>query len=278
MIYKELKQHGRDDFPFELYTVSDKHPKYEMVSHFHPTVELTRVKKGKLLLTLDGRKYTLQAGDMAIANSEVVHGATPMDCEYECIVFDLSFLKNGNTECDEFIDALLSHEAFINEKPENEIIKTKLSLIFETIREKNKGMYFKVIGLFGEFLGEVLDSGEYSSHIESNGNADGKKNVKLRTVLKYIRENFYENITLDDMASVSGLSRKYFCKFFKDMTGTTPVSYLMAYRVERAARKLLGSDLSVTQIALDCGFSDTSYFIKIFKSYRGVSPREYRKM
>jgi AraC-like DNA-binding protein len=60
------------------------------------------------------------------------------------------------------------------------------------------------------------------------------------------------------------------------MTGTTPINYLLTYRIERAARKLLGSDLSVTQIAYDCGFNDLSYFIKTFKTFKKVSPKDYR--
>jgi AraC-like DNA-binding protein len=51
----------------------------------------------------------------------------------------------------------------------------------------------------------------------------------------------------------------------------------MNYRIERAARKLDGSDASITQIAFDCGFNDLSYFIKTFKEIKGVSPSKYRK-
>ncbi len=278
MIYNELKQHGKDDFPFELYMVDERHPRYEMAFHFHKTLELIRVLKGGLLLTLDGKKYELSTGDIAVINSEVVHGATPQSSVYECIGFDLEFLKNGNGECDEFIDSLLSHGTFINELLKDAKTKETVNTLFDEIRKKGRGMPFKVIGLFGELLGEIRDSGEFASHHGEGVVHDEKKNIKLRTVLKFIRANFSENISLDDMAAVAGLSRKYFCKFFKDMTGTTPVSYLMAYRVERAARKLLSTDLSVTQIAFDCGFADVSYFIKTFKAYRGVPPAEYRKM
>ena len=95
-------------------------------------------------------------------------------------------------------------------------------------------------------------------------------------MLKYIRDNFASEITLDDMARQAGLSTKYFCAFFKNMTGTTPVKYLLAYRVERAARKLLGTDESITRIAYDCGFNDLSYFIKTFKDVKRITPKNYR--
>ena len=99
----------------------------------------------------------------------------------------------------------------------------------------------------------------------------------MKRVLKYIRDNFASEITLDDMAREAGLSTKYFCAFFKTMTGTTPVKYLLTYRIERAARKLIGSDDSITQIAYDCGFNNLSYFIKTFKTIKKITPTSYRR-
>ena len=74
------------------------------------------------------------------------------------------------------------------------------------------------------------------------------------------------------------MSPKYFCAFFKNMTKKSPVEYLNSYRVERAARKLLNSDLSVTDIAFSCGFNDLSYFIKTFKAEKGVTPAKFRSL
>ena len=277
MIYNELKQHGTADFPFELYQVNEEHPKYEMAFHWHSNLELIWVKTGQLTLTLDNRTLLLQSDEVAIVNSEVVHGATPKACEYECIVFNLSFLKTGNASCDGFIENLLSHNVFLNEFPKDEAIVALVKRIFEEIGGSQAGFPFKVIGLMHEVLGEIQRKNEFTSHLPPSSVNDEKKVVKLKSVLKYIRENFAKDITLDDMAAVAGLSCKYFCKFFKDMTGTTPVNYLLAYRIERAARRLLGTDLSVTQIAYDCGFNDLSYFIKTFKAFKGVSPKEYRR-
>lgn len=274
MIFNELKQHGEEDFPFELYRVSSSHPKYEMAFHWHTNLEFIRILSGTLTLTLDNRTFSLQSGEVAIINSETVHGATPKNCHYECIVFNLAFLKTGNAKCDAFIDNLLSHHYFLHERPTATATLSLLHAIFDEIGKD--GSPFKVIGLFHSLLGELQEKNQFISYLPTTSVRDEKKAVKLKTVLKYIRENFAENVTLEDMAAVAGFSEKYFCKFFKDMTGTTPVSYLMAYRVERAARKLLGSDLSITQIAFDCGFNDLSYFIKTFKAFKNVSPKEYR--
>ena len=277
MIYNELKQHGRGDFPFELYQVNADHPKYEMAFHWHTNLELIWVKTGELTLTLDNRSLLLQSDEIAIVNSEVVHGASPQNCVYECIVFNLAFLKTGNLACDAFLDDILSHNAYLNEKPTDEVTLSLIRNLFLEISLNRIGTEFKVLGLFHSFLGEMQQKKQFTAYLPPTNGHDEKKVVKLKTVLKYIRENFAKDITLEDMSAVAGFSSKYFCKFFKDMTGSTPINYLMTYRIERAARKLLGSDLSVTQIAFDCGFNDLSYFIKTFKAFKHTSPKEYRK-
>lgn len=277
MILNELKQHGTDDFPFGLYKVNEAHPKYEMAFHWHSSLEIIRVLQGELSLTLDNRSYLLTAGDVAFVNSETVHGATPQNCRYECLVFNLAFLKTNNRACDRFIEDLLSRHYVLTELPNNEKIKVIVNDIFEELGESAEGYFFKTIGRLHELLGEIQRKKLYSSHMKALPSSDEKKVIKLKLVLKFIRDNFASDITLEDMAAVAGFSPKYFCRFFKNMTGTTPTHYLMTYRIERAARKLLGSDDPITQIAFDCGFNDLSYFIKTFKTFKRLSPKDYRK-
>lgn len=277
MIFNELKQHGREDFPFELYRLHHEHPKYEMAVHWHTNLEMIRVLSGELTVTLDHRAKTLGQGEIAFINSETVHGATPRNCTYECIVFNLAFLKTGNAQCDEFIESLLSHAAFLTEFPSDSDVIRLTNAVFEQLSKDDAGSPFQTIGLFHQLLGKMQEKKLFNSYLSPSSVQDEKKVVKLKTVLKYIRENFAKPITLEEMAAIAGLSNKYFCKFFKDMTGTTPVNYLLTYRIERAARTLLGTDLSVTQTAYECGFNDVSYFIKTFKTFKNVSPKDYRK-
>ncbi len=276
MSYNELKQHGTEDFPFGIYKVNRAHPQYEMTFHWHTSLEFIRVLSGELHLTLDNRQFHLSAGEVAFINSETVHGATPKDCVYECLVFNLAFLKTGNAACDGFIDNLLSRSESLEEKPTDKEIIRLTHRVFEEMEKENAPAPFKSLAALHALLGEIQEKRAFIAYMPPSSVQDRKKIVKLKTVLKYVRENFSQNITLDDMAAVAGLSCKYFCKFFKNETGTTPVNYLMAYRIERAARKLLSSDLSVTQIAYDCGFNDLSYFTKTFKAFKNATPKEYR--
>jgi len=79
------------------------------------------------------------------------------------------------------------------------------------------------------------------------------------------------------MADIAKVSPKYLCSMFKERTHKSPVDYLIYFRVEKAVHFLITTDKSVTEIALECGFDDLSYFIKTFKKLKGVSPGIFRK-
>jgi len=145
------------------------------------------------------------------------------------------------------------------------------------MKHRSSGYKFRVIGALYQLLGIIIDNHMYSS--ASAAAIPGDKNVpKLKNVLSFIRSNYDKQITLDDMAISAGMSPKYFCYFFRDMTRKTPIEYLNMYRIEKASRKLLNSDLSVTDIAFSCGFNDLSYFIKTFKALKGITPAKFRKI
>ena len=77
MSFNELKQHGTEDFPFGIYIIDKSHPKYEMAFHWHASVEIIRVLKGELSITLDNKNFVAKSGDVVFVNSETIHGATP---------------------------------------------------------------------------------------------------------------------------------------------------------------------------------------------------------
>lgn len=99
--------------------------------------------------------------------------------------------------------------------------------------------------------------------------------AKFKKALNYIESHYAENISLDDMARASNMNSKYFCRFFKEMSGHTPLGYLNYYRIERACEQLAEKKISVTEAALGNGFNDLSYFIKTFRLQKGVTPGHY---
>lgn len=277
--YNELIQRGTADFPIELYCVDKNDSRYEMASHWHLEIELIRVMSGRLDVRLNNNTYIAEAGDLIFVNSTVVHGAAPTDCKYECIVFDLKFLSVFCDGCRYFFDGILNGEYTVTEciKKSDGCVYDALNSVFDMLKNKSSGYKFKVIGELYRLFGEIVDSHMYSHIVEGTEFAPDRNMLKLKAVLKFMRDNFDKQITLDDMASSAMMSPKYFCYFFKEMTRNTPVEYLNNYRIEKASRMLVNTDMSVTDIAFSCGFNDLSYFIKTFKQHKGITPAKFRK-
>ena len=101
--------------------------------------------------------------------------------------------------------------------------------------------------------------------------------ASIKMVLDYINEHYQEQLTVKELTEMSNYSEYYFMKLFKQYTGKTVASYLNDFRLEKAKVLLLHSDRSITEIALDVGFNNTSYFIKKFQQANLVSPHKYRK-
>jgi AraC-like DNA-binding protein len=103
-----------------------------------------------------------------------------------------------------------------------------------------------------------------------------KKHNILKHILGYIYQNYNKKIKLTDISESVNLTPQYLCKFFKDMTGTSIVEYINTYRIETVCSLLKISTLSVTDIALECGFDNISYFNRIFKKHFNCTPTQFR--
>ena len=97
-----------------------------------------------------------------------------------------------------------------------------------------------------------------------------------RRVIEYVEENLQADVSLPTLADVAGLSTYHFLRAFKADMGVTPHQYVIQHRVHRAARLLHGTRLSLTQIAMDCGFASQQHMSSVFKSVRGSSPKSLR--
>lgn len=95
-------------------------------------------------------------------------------------------------------------------------------------------------------------------------------------VMEYVKENYNQKISLDDIARHVYLSRAYLSSIFKEATGESLFSYINKVRVEKSKIYLLDDSVSLVEISLLCGFEDQSYFTKVFKKYTGVSPKKFR--
>lgn len=95
-------------------------------------------------------------------------------------------------------------------------------------------------------------------------------------VLAFIRAQLDRTISLDDLASEAGMSPSHFSRMFKETLGSTPMQYVMAYRIEQAIKMMETQTRPLGEIALACGFADQAHFSRSFKQVTGQTPRKYR--
>lgn len=137
--------------------------------------------------------------------------------------------------------------------------------------------FYRVIKLM-ELLYELSLEDDYhmlatSTFANVNHNADSRR---VRKIEEYINAHFKEEIRLQDLADLVGMTTTSFSRFFKLRTGRTVSDYIIDVRLGHAARQLADSTTSVVEICYDCGFNNVSNFNRIFKKRKGCSPTVFR--
>lgn len=261
--YHEKMTRGTPEFPLELYIIDFTHPRYKMQMHWHKDFEIIRVLKGKLNLRLNESEFVISDGQSVFVPSGTVHGAVPDGCNYECVVFSPSMLYNTQS-CKIKVKSHMQR-AVVYENNHN------INAVFDAMKEKPLGFELDVSANLFFLAADIVKNGSGEIIVPN------EKIEKIKPAMHYAEENFMSKITLDALADACKLSPNYFCRYFKDIVGQTPFEYITVYRVEAACEMLADGEKSITNICFACGFNDLSYFIHIFKKYKGISPREYRK-
>ena len=243
---KEVVQRGTAFFPIQYYWNNTSSSLYNLPVHWHLDYEFIHVVEGSYNLFWGGKKTVLNEDEYCIIQDGVLHGDDEKieSCKYESLVFDFNLIRTKN----------FLHNSFLNDIAEHRVILNKKITINDSYVKKEK--------LYSEDE-KVLDKNKIRTE-------------QLKAVLNLISENYNKDLSLDDMADKAGMSPKYFCRVFREMTHRTPIEYLNAYRIDQSCTLLRNSDDSLINIAYNCGFNDFSYFIKIFKKYKGMTPHKYR--
>ena len=100
---------------------------------------------------------------------------------------------------------------------------------------------------------------------------------RVGNALKYIHKNICSDIDLDDLADVACVTKPYLIRLFKRYMDVSPLQYINRKKIERAELHLLTEKISIKELAYTLGFSDHSYFIRLFKKVTGKTPQEYRE-
>lgn len=275
--YEEQILRGTKHFPLEYYAVDEQHPCYFMPFHWHNETELLYVLDGEFKLILDNREYHLHAGDLCYIPSGAMHGGEGIACVYECIVFDAHRLMQEPPVVRQYLSVMEDKNYQIQNlftRQQSEVLECAAK-IFSAARDKDNGWEMLVLSRLYDFFGTVLKKDRQIS--EEKKKTDRTNIIQINAAIEYISHHYKESIKLEDLARAAALSPQYFCKYFHVVTGKSPVAYLNYYRVERACYLLERKNSTVTEVAMECGFNDVSYFIRCFKKHKGITPYQYIK-
>jgi len=275
--YNETVTREMSTIPLSYHNIDATHPKYHMALHFHRPYEIFKVISGKIKVFLNNESIIASAGDVVFVGQEMIHGYIPLnlDCRYKVINFDV-FDVLARTHLfkkeiyifdrsDILIKPFISHEAPY-------LIET-IDRLFNLASKQTTNCDLMVFGTLLELLGSIYYNNLYSK--TSNDSAASSKVFK--PLLEYIKNNYMKPISLADMAKVSKMSVSHFAMTFRKFFAQTPIDFLNSYRIEHACLLLSSSDLSITDIAYRCGYNDSSYFVKVFKKYKNITPKKYRE-
>lgn len=275
--FNEETQHGTRDFPIAFYHVDISHPRYEMPFHWHKEFEIVRVVQGTFSLTLDHTVINASAGESVFIPGGSIHGGIPKDCIYECLVFDLDILFSHGDSCRSYLKKIKHREISVHPliTESSPAIQSVTHRLFCVFSNSVPGMELLVTGFLFELLGLIFSEKHYTPAPADKVNVY-RQTKQLKSVFEYIENNYSSHITLQQLSHISGMSAKYFCRYFQTIAHKTPMDYLNYYRIERSCILLCTTDLPVTSIAYDCGFNDCSYYIKLFKRYKHTTPKQYQ--
>ena len=237
--------------------------------NWHENIEILCFIEGEGNVRLNARNFSVSPGDIVVVNSNCLHEfSTDSKMKYHCLIIDRSFCVANYIDTNkihfksQFKDEKLTH--YFNDLRHNFEMAESVAWRTQTIRALVLSLLTEVCKKYSEAYDETLDS-------------DIRLISCIKKAIGYIRSEYQREITLDEMCDLVGLSKYYFAREFKRITGHTIVNYINLTRCENAKVLLCESDVSIAQIAAQCGFADQSYFTRVFRATTGMSPTRYRK-
>ncbi|MBS4200585.1 helix-turn-helix transcriptional regulator [Bacillus sp. FJAT-49732] len=265
-------------FPINVFFVQD------IYLHWHDHMEWIIVKEGRACIQIDDSFVELQRGEIAFVNSKQLHAARIIDSDTEliAIVFNGAIVKNngldntGNLYFSPYLFRQLKLPNFLKKEDDhtNKIRAAILRLINE-FEGKEKGFELLIKAELFKIFGLILRN---YCQIEQLSVTRIQKNYHLTELLDYLRENYNKSITVQQAASMVNLSPNHFCKIFKKVTSKTLIEYLNILRVNEAERILMETDLPITEVAEKVGYGSITYFGRVFKKIKNISPSAIRNI
>ena len=252
--------------------------------HWHATLEINVCASGLLKTSTQRGEYIVREGDAVLVNANVLHRNEAYEgapgVRVQTHMFDRSLVAAAELPQRRYVApvvecTLLDALPLFRKNAEHRAVLEALDRAFEAAGEEKPGYELEICGLLNRAW-----QGVYALALPVIGARQPlprMETARLKRMLGFIRDHFAEDISPADIAASAGVCERECFRCFKQELGTTPLATLTDFRLRKAAELLRETDRSVSDIAAACGFANSSYFGKVFRSRMNLSPLAYRR-
>lgn len=307
-LLKETVPCGSDAFPIQYYVDNLSHWSNRTVPlHWHPELEFFSVTSGDVDVQIGSKHVIISEGETIFINGNLLHSYRQVTDASNCICPNILFSGNliapmTSDIYNKYLFPILYHSEFpyIIFAQDIEWHRQLLQVLFHIYTLLSKygaeGYYLKNPD---DFLPKDMVSSDcfelevlqdlchifqlLYSHIDGLSRIEFPKNeltsqIRLKIMLEYIESHFTEKLSIEKIASSANISRSEADRCFQKYYQLSPMKYVLRYRLEHAILLLRSTSLSVKEIGFQCGFQDTSYFVKTFRKHMLMTPSRYKKL
>ena len=262
-------------------------PERSMYSeHHHTAFEITMVLSGSGIYSTKSTEFDFRGGDIFFFSTDEYHWITKLDSrtDFLNIHFEPRFIWSDNFG----ISNKELMKIFFNRKEnplnkiniENEsadVIRELIYKIEKESSEKKQGYETMLKVHLMNILVEMIRS--YDGRLAEQEVSYSSQTLHyIEKAINYIDEHLESDLTLDELSDVAHMSKTYFCCQFRKLNGISPWEYITIKRIERAIFYIESTDLTRLEIAVKCGYNNTSNFYYAFKKITGKTPGDYKRV
>lgn len=221
--------------------------------------------KGKLQFSIQNKSYPMGKQDVVVVNKHEqfkVSGDHVILVQIE--INEKEYLKLTSSQMNH-----INCNSMMNKNDNFDKLKKALDILINKSFEENYEKIFFEKSAYDLLTLLFTDYTEYT--IRLSGEENRKDQIE-----NYIKTNYQNNISLEEVSDYFGLTPQYFSKYFKDIFHISFLKYLNEIRFERACEDLVNTDHTIIKIALDNGFPNVSSFTKAFINKYNQKPSDYR--
>lgn len=278
---KELTEHRTVVLPFACYETTIRHNIHGIIPlHWHDEIQLVLITQGEAVFQINEDLVSVRQGDGLFINSGCLHMAEDKkgsDCSYICLNVSPHFVLSQelySAYVAPYIQATNLPYLYIDPAASwgNDIVNA-IMRINQCIGQKTAFFEIDITQQLAVIWKNLIMNGFKLEYDQT----ERLKSHRMKEMLQWVHSHYSEKITLGDIASAGQLSRSECCRYFKRILKTTPLNYVMDYRIQKSLVLLQTAESSVTEAAYQVGFNSTSYFIERFKKEMHMTPLAYKK-